>query len=397
MSYKIGTLDCPPRTISGPFGPVVTAVINPQPQNNLQGSFSVGANASDPDPGGTIHQVKFEVYDSAGHYMGGTTEYNSPYCLFGDSGGTCNMGSPMGFWPNSNNRIANGTYTIQIQALDNDAPVGQMTRIQTTITINATPCNTTGTGLLGLFYDNMDFTNLMIIRGGQQVHENWGYGSPSPLIDPNTFSVRWIGYIQPLFTEDYTIWTYGDDGIRVMINGQTVVNDWSNHSTRWRSGTISLERCQLYPITVEYYENTGNAVAEMEWSSASQPQGAVPLQNLYPGQNSLTPTARTPTPTPTLAPPTPTRTPTRTATPTNTPRFRTNTPTATTTPTPTPQPTKLFSPSDTPKPTSTKKPTSTSGPVPATNTPTPPPTSTTAPPTTPPTPCLTPWDMGGCH
>ncbi len=409
MNYRVGTLDCPARTISGPYGPVVSAVVNPQPQNNIQGNFSVGATASDPDPGGTINRVVFEVYDSTGSFVGGTTEYNSPYCLFGDSGGVCNTGSPMGLWPNSNNRITNGTYTVWIQATDNDNPVGQLTRILTVININATPCNTNGSGLLGLFYDEMNFTNLTVIQGGQQAHENWGLGSPSPLINADTFSVRWIGYIQPLFTEQYTFYISSDDGMRVYIGGQTVVSDWNNHSLRDRSGTIDLNRCQLYPITVEYFENIGNAVAEMEWSSASQPRGAVPLQNLYPGQNSITPSPITPTPTPTLTPtptstpttptttPTRTATSTRTATPSNTPSFRTNTPSATATRTPTPQPTKPPNTTITPTPTGVRTSTSTPIPVPATNTPVPPPSTTTVPPTTPPTPCLTPWDMGGCH
>ena len=254
----------------------------------------------------------------------------------------------------------------------------------TVITINATPCDTSGNGLLGLFYDGPNFTNLMVIQGGQQVHENWGSGSPSPLINPDTFSVRWIGFIQPLYSEDYTIYTYADDGMRIMIGGQTVVDDWSDHSARWDSGTISLNRCQLYPITVEYYENGGNAVAEMEWSSASQPQGAVPLQNLYPGQNTITPSARTPTPTPTRTPtrtstpttptmtPTRTATPTRTGTPTKTPSTRTNTPTQTATRTPTPQPTKP--PNTTTVPPS-KTATATTGVKTATNTPIPVPTT----------------------
>jgi hypothetical protein len=415
MNYKVGPLDCPARTISGPYGPVVSAVVTPQPQDNIQDNFSVGATASDPDPGGTISQVKFDVYDSSGRYVGGATEYTSPYCLFGDSGGVCNTGSPMGFWPNSSNRITNGTYTVYIQATDNDSPASQKTRIRTIVTINSTPCDTSGSGLLGLFYDGLNFTNLMVIQGGQQVHENWGSGSPSPLINADTFSVRWTGYIQPLYSEEYTIHLYSDDGMRVSIGGQTVVEDWSNHKARWSSGTIPLDRCELYPITVEYYENGGNAVAMMEWSSASQPQGAVPLQNLYPGQNSLTPTARTPTPTPTPSPtrtstpttptvtPTRTSTPTRTATPTRTPLYRTNTPTSTATRTPTPQPTKppsttTVAPSRTPTPTTgVRTATNTPIPVPATNTPAPPPPTTTTPPTTPPTPCLTPWDMGGCH
>jgi TadE-like protein len=142
MNYQVGTLVCPPRTIGGPFGPVVAAVVNPQPQNNLQGNFSVGATASDPDPGGTISQVKFDVYDSSGNYVGGRTELVAPYCLFGDTNGVCNTGSPIGLWPNSTNQITNGIYTIQIQATDNDTPGSQKTRIQTIININAAPTST---------------------------------------------------------------------------------------------------------------------------------------------------------------------------------------------------------------------------------------------------------------
>lgn len=142
INYQVGSLVCPARTIGGPYGPVVNELVRPQPQDNIQGNFSVGVTASDPDPGGTINQVNFEVYDSAGRYVGGATEYIAPYCLFGDSGGVCNMGFPLGLWPNSSNYIQNGTYTIYIQATDNDSPARQKTRILTIITINAPPTRT---------------------------------------------------------------------------------------------------------------------------------------------------------------------------------------------------------------------------------------------------------------
>jgi hypothetical protein len=371
LKYKVGSMGCPNLTIGGPYGPVVSAEVSPQPQDNITGSFSVSATASDPDPGGRISQVIFDVYNSAGQYMGGVTDNNSPYCLFGSSGGACNTGSPMGFWPNSNNTIANGTYTIWIQATDSDKPASQKTRIQTVITINVVACNTNGSGLLGLYYDEMNFTNLTLIQGGQQVHNNWGSGSPSPLINPDTFSVRWIGYIQPMFSELYTIYIDSDDGMQVSIGGQSVVSDWNPHKARERSGTIQLNRCQLYPITVDYYEDTGNAVAEMEWSSASQPRGAVPLQNLYPAPNTITPAPQTPTPTPTGAP------------------------TNTLAPTATPQPTKPPI-STTAAPTTVNTATSTPVPVQPSMTPTPPPPTNTLAPTLSPTPCMTPWDLGGC-
>jgi len=56
----------------------------------------------------------------------------------------------------------------------------------------------------------------------------WGAGtpdvglvSPSTYINPDTFSIRWTGQVQPQFTEEYTFVVHADEGSTLKINGQT--------------------------------------------------------------------------------------------------------------------------------------------------------------------------------
>ena len=163
----------------------------------------------------------------------------------------------------------------------------------------------------------------------------------------------------PLYTEKYTFRTRSDDGVRLWVNGNLLVNRWANHTAIWDDNSrqpIDLTACKKYEITMEYYDNVGQAVAVLAWRSNRQGEQVIPQINLYPAepprQSTSTPT-NTPLPTPTL---------------TNTPTWNPLTPKPTT-----PRPT-------TPRPT-TIRPTKTP-------TPTPIPTTPGATPTRTPTPCF---------
>jgi hypothetical protein len=77
---------------------------------------------------------------------------------------------------------------------------------------------TTGTGLLGQYYDNIDFTSLKVTRTDATVNFNFGSGSPDPSIGADTFSVRWAGLVRPTTTAVYTFYTTSDDGVRLEIS-----------------------------------------------------------------------------------------------------------------------------------------------------------------------------------
>ncbi|MEM7553097.1 MAG: PA14 domain-containing protein [Cyanobacteria bacterium P01_A01_bin.84] len=138
-------------------------------------------------------------------------------------------------------------------------------------------------GLRGEYYDNADFTNLVLTRNDATVNFNWRRGSPDPTIGSNTFSVRWTGSVEPLYSETYTFYTTSDDGVRLKVNGQTIINNFRDQSaTEVASTPITLEAGKKYAIELEYYENRGRAVSRLAWSSPSQLKQAIAQSQLYP-------------------------------------------------------------------------------------------------------------------
>ncbi|MGG6268119.1 PA14 domain-containing protein [Leptolyngbya sp. AN03gr2] len=145
--------------------------------------------------------------------------------------------------------------------------------------LNATTLTPSGTGLKAEYFDNLDFTNQIATRTDSTVNFNWGAGSPHT-IAPDTFSVRWSGQVQARFTETYTFYTIADDGVRLWVNDQLVIINWVNQAPTERRGAITLNAGQRYNIRLEYFENTGGAVARLGWFSARQAREIIPQSQL---------------------------------------------------------------------------------------------------------------------
>lgn len=97
----------------------------------------------------------------------------------------------------------------------------------------------------------------------------WGTGSPDPSIHPDNFSARWTRYIDvPPGTYRFT--ATSDDGIRVFVDGELILNDWSDHPARTVSADKSLSAGH-HLVVVEYYEHMGEALARVSWAPAPIP------------------------------------------------------------------------------------------------------------------------------
>ena len=140
----------------------------------------------------------------------------------------------------------------------------------------------TGTGLTATYFDNFDFTGTSIARIDATLDFDWGNGSPDPAIGADTFSARWTGKLEAPGSEQYTLYTQADDGIRVWIDGALVIDNWSDHPPTDNSTTIALVAGHKYDLKVEYYENGGGAVARLWWSSPSIGKQPIPQSRLFP-------------------------------------------------------------------------------------------------------------------
>ncbi|MHC4112620.1 MAG: PA14 domain-containing protein, partial [Planctomycetota bacterium] len=156
-------------------------------------------------------------------------------------------------------------------------------------TTSATP------GLTGEYYHHSGgaspagFESKMLIRIDPNINFGWDTGSPGPGVNPDDFSVRWTGQIAvPTKGETYTFTTETDDGVRLWVNGQLIVDQWIDQGTTAHSGTIELDDFGPYDIKMEYYENGGGAAARLYWESLSTAYGIVPENFLAPNLGAFT-------------------------------------------------------------------------------------------------------------
>jgi hypothetical protein len=133
-----------------------------------------------------------------------------------------------------------------------------------------------GPGLIGVYFDNKDFSGASIARVDPVVGFDWGRGSPDPSIGADTFSVRWTGFITAQQTESHTFYTVSDDGVRLWIGDKLVIDNWTVHAPTENRATVALERGRRYPIKLEYFEHGGGAVAKLLWSSPSISKQIIP-------------------------------------------------------------------------------------------------------------------------
>jgi hypothetical protein len=87
--------------------------------------------------------------------------------------------------------------------------------------------------------------------------------------------------VQAQKSETYTFYLRADDGLRLWVNGQLLVDQWKDQGTTEYAGSIALTAGQKYDIRVDYYDNSLSAVAQLSWSSATTPKQIIPQAQLY--------------------------------------------------------------------------------------------------------------------
>ncbi|NJK91127.1 MAG: hypothetical protein HC904_04405 [Blastochloris sp.] len=137
-------------------------------------------------------------------------------------------------------------------------------------------------GLLGHYYDDSNFGSPVAERLDGNIRFDWKNLAPLPGMGADTFSIRWQGRVVPQFSETYTFSTVSDDGVRLRVDGQLLIDDWTSHAATRRSGSISLEAGQKYEIELEYFEARGNASVSLLWASASRSEEVIPPDRLLP-------------------------------------------------------------------------------------------------------------------
>jgi beta-glucosidase len=127
------------------------------------------------------------------------------------------------------------------------------------------------TGLRGEYFSNRELKGQpALVRADADINFDWGAMSPAQGVPDDNFSVRWTGKLKPTESGKYTIGIAGNGGMRLIVDGQTVIEELTNRRTRSVNKEISFDAGRTYDLRLEYFEN-GNqyAAAKLNWSPPS--------------------------------------------------------------------------------------------------------------------------------
>ena len=119
-------------------------------------------------------------------------------------------------------------------------------------------------GLHAEYFDNQDLEDApALVRTDPSVDFDWGDGSYRPDGPVDRFSARWTGYYEPKKSGDFKFYVSADDGVRLYLDEQRIVDDWQRHSETLDLATRSLEAGRAYKIRLEYFEAEGSAAVHL--------------------------------------------------------------------------------------------------------------------------------------
>ncbi|MDX2285886.1 MAG: PQQ-dependent sugar dehydrogenase [Bacteroidia bacterium] len=149
-----------------------------------------------------------------------------------------------------------------------------------------------GSGLSGAYRNSpaLSFEGSPVLtRTDATVDFDWALGSPAAAVNADYFTVRWEGEVQPYFSELISFHVLSDDGVRLWVNGTQVIGQWQPQGVTETTGSIALTGGFRYPVRLEYFEQGGEAVCRLLWSSARTPRQVIPSTQLYPADAGLPP------------------------------------------------------------------------------------------------------------
>lgn len=118
------------------------------------------------------------------------------------------------------------------------------------------------------YYNNETLTEpAVLVRTDPTINFDWWDRAPAPGVNPDYFSVRWTGTIT--VDADVYVFTMGsDDGSRLWIDGQLIMDHWGECCTYW-TAVVPLS-AGPHQVRMEMHEHYGAAWAYLSWQKQGQ-------------------------------------------------------------------------------------------------------------------------------
>ncbi len=174
--------------------------------------------------------------------------------------------------------LSAGNHTVKMEYFERtEAAIAQLNWSAST---PATPLPTspppttppTSGNWLGEYYNNMSLSGWPVLtRYDSTIGFNWGWGAPAWGLPADFFSARWTQSVW-FDAGTYTFTAYTDDGVRVWIDSQLVIDQWQVQSPRAATGVLTIGAGN-HTVKMEYFEQRERAVAMLSWTKTGGSSG----------------------------------------------------------------------------------------------------------------------------
>ncbi|MCI0478655.1 MAG: PA14 domain-containing protein [Anaerolineales bacterium] len=140
--------------------------------------------------------------------------------------------------------------------------------------ISAAPTAQQSSAWTGFYFNNMYLQgNPVFTRDDPYIDFNWGYWGPGGGIPGTNFSVRWLRWLYMDRAGNWTFLTITDDGVRVWVDNQLIIDAWYDQPPTQHTATRHLTQ-GYHLVQMEYYQHLVNAEAhfQVRYGAPTPPQ-----------------------------------------------------------------------------------------------------------------------------
>ena len=120
-------------------------------------------------------------------------------------------------------------------------------------------------GLKAQYYDGTNFERLVAERYEANIDQSWLDTPPVPGMNPHECSIRWTGKLKTAKSGTYSFSAQVDDGIRVWIDKELIIDQWDLNDLGLFKGTKELEANREYDLKVEYFNGLIEGEVRLLW------------------------------------------------------------------------------------------------------------------------------------
>ena len=123
--------------------------------------------------------------------------------------------------------------------------------------------------LRGEYFANKDLAGApALVREDKSIDFDWSYASPAEGLGATYYSVRWTGKLLPPETGLLTFALTSDDGVRLYLDGDLVIDNWTIHAPTTDRCRVRVTQGRALNLKLEFYQAEGQAVAQLGWETS---------------------------------------------------------------------------------------------------------------------------------